>query len=620
MPRAASKTAVLTGLIGALGLFLCLFTLRRFFVGFWSDDARDILAAQSILQGHYAFLQLPGHPPANFPLPGFPLLLAPWVALVAPHWGGLKLLSILFSGAGLGLAYTLWGKDLSVTGRLLFATILALNPNTIALSTQVLADAPYLFLLMSALFLLSRADRADPWTLGLYIASSAWAAWTRPEGYGLLLALLWTWSPEKRSPYRWGTAIALGLGVLPLVWNHHRTGSFIGYESLARDSLPTLIHQPFVVIQNLGFVLKSLSLEILCGVDFTPMSTLGHLLVWGGSGILLGLMTLGFTAWMRADSVSKPLRLATGLYLLFHLGLHTFWLARHPHYLWPLLPLVAFFFCRGLDEVPKRLRVSMMSVMALALVATYGSQAVFALRDSRSGSQRHPLPANAYRWIVEHTPPDAHILAAQSAALSLYTHRYSRTVLQVTQEDEFYATLLDSGITHVALQPTAFLHVLTRAPLDPAWQWKQYQSWTSAQSMRFTGVYENKAESTRIIAVLPNLRFQKAYTLYRDARNRLGDKVPTPAQWVEHMEVLQQAMDLEPFPALANAYAVAALLSGNQRTEAVRYLKKALLERPGYSPARYNLARLYTQMGEKVLAEKAYHEAAQMKREITQID
>ncbi len=55
----------------------------RFYVGSFGDDARDILAAQSILHGSYSDLQQPGHPPLNLPLPGF---FAPACTLGGSYW------------------------------------------------------------------------------------------------------------------------------------------------------------------------------------------------------------------------------------------------------------------------------------------------------------------------------------------------------------------------------------------------------------------------------------------------------------------------------------------------------------------------------------------------------
>ena len=67
----------------------------RFYVGYFGDDARDILASRSLLHGAYADWQQPGHPPLNLPLPGFPFLLAPFVALFGSAFGFLRIVPIL---------------------------------------------------------------------------------------------------------------------------------------------------------------------------------------------------------------------------------------------------------------------------------------------------------------------------------------------------------------------------------------------------------------------------------------------------------------------------------------------------------------------------------------------
>ena len=74
-------------LFGVLALAAALYLayLPRFYVGFFNDDARFILAAQSLLQGGYRRLAAPEHPPLNLIFPGYPFLLTLFVKLTEPH-------------------------------------------------------------------------------------------------------------------------------------------------------------------------------------------------------------------------------------------------------------------------------------------------------------------------------------------------------------------------------------------------------------------------------------------------------------------------------------------------------------------------------------------------------
>src|SRR5262245_52873928 len=96
MSRTLSKSFAAGLMMAIMGAAALLYALSAWphFVGHFSDDARDVLAAKSLLQGGYRDLQLPGAPPLNFPLPGFPAILAPFVALVGDHVGWLRVVPI----------------------------------------------------------------------------------------------------------------------------------------------------------------------------------------------------------------------------------------------------------------------------------------------------------------------------------------------------------------------------------------------------------------------------------------------------------------------------------------------------------------------------------------------
>ena len=61
----------------------------RGYVGLYNDDAYYILASQSLWKGPYVTQWTPT-PEAIKRWPGFPLFLAPFVKIVAPHWNYLS--------------------------------------------------------------------------------------------------------------------------------------------------------------------------------------------------------------------------------------------------------------------------------------------------------------------------------------------------------------------------------------------------------------------------------------------------------------------------------------------------------------------------------------------------
>ena len=76
-------------------------------VGHVNDDAHYVLGAEALLRGSYVETLDPADPrPFGYP-PGFPLLLAPFVALARPHWDALQAVSIALTAASGLLLYAL---------------------------------------------------------------------------------------------------------------------------------------------------------------------------------------------------------------------------------------------------------------------------------------------------------------------------------------------------------------------------------------------------------------------------------------------------------------------------------------------------------------------------------
>src|SRR5437667_20601 len=122
---------------------------RSHFVGFFGDDARDLLAAQSMVHGGYFNLQDFDHPPLNFPLPGFPLLLAPFVALVQPHWAWMKALPIAATLVSGLLFWSLLEGWVGRRTRVLLVLLFLFNPTTLILSSLLIADTFFICLMLA---------------------------------------------------------------------------------------------------------------------------------------------------------------------------------------------------------------------------------------------------------------------------------------------------------------------------------------------------------------------------------------------------------------------------------------------------------------------------------------
>ncbi|MDE2291072.1 MAG: glycosyltransferase family 39 protein, partial [Elusimicrobia bacterium] len=204
---------------------------RAYWVGFFNDDAFYLIGARSLLAGRFAELNHPLAPPLIQYLPGYPLLLAPVLALFRGSWLACRLESALFMLGSAGAAAWALGEELDEPGRLLLAALCLLNPLALSLSGAILSDAPFT---LAALLVVGTAKRRwgrrDAGTWLLLGAAAGASFYLRAVGLALPLALGLVLLPERR----WKeAALALGAAaavVAPwLVRNHLARGQALLY-------------------------------------------------------------------------------------------------------------------------------------------------------------------------------------------------------------------------------------------------------------------------------------------------------------------------------------------------------------------------------------------------------
>lgn len=597
-----------SGLLVAAGILYVLHG-PRFYVGHFSDDARDILAAKSLLAGRYANLQRYNHPPANFPLPGFPLFLAPFVALFEPHWACLKIVPFLGALLSCFLLRQVCQPWLSPAQGLLIGGLYAFNPTTLYLSGNVVSDVWFLsFVLLSCLWSQRILNHARLWEKGAFGLLLGWIAWTRPEGIlwivSLTVALIYT----KRWRVLGQTMLlALGLWTLPWIRNYYVTGNLTGYQHLWRSSLPYLSSGYGPLFQNTFQVFQTLFIQNLLALDFANPSR--WMIAFDVLCVAMGivLVILGIRSLER----SHPpfLLVSTTLFCLFYGLLHSAWLAVHAHYFFPIVPWVLIYGVRGAQVLYSRfpsLRPAARGACALLLMI-YFYQDGSALSQSW-GPRKESSPLASFQWIREHVPasPQTLILAANASALCLYTGHYTVALIPSPDMEGFRYRLIKDGVTHIFFAPFHVLAVQTTPDRDPEKMWQRSRWWVRSWPKAFKKIYENPTESTSLYEVVPHPTYRKAYELYLEAMKdlRIGSGGPGLAK-------LEQTLQVYPHLATAlTAYGTALFLAGRDLPLAERTLKEALRIRPTSPLPLLNLARLYRHEGRRDLA-KLYYQKAQ---------
>ncbi len=187
-----SRPGWVAGALVALHLALCaaLFDPKIHTGG---DSVTYVLLAESILEAGdgYSLSLEPGPPvPHTKYPPGYPLFLAPLVALVGRNFLVLKLLSTLFTAGSVALfcGYARRGRD--PLPWFWLALAFAVSPGVIDYSRWMLSEAPFLFFTLGALWMLREDGRGTGmgWPFRLALAASVMSFYVRSIGALLLVA------------------------------------------------------------------------------------------------------------------------------------------------------------------------------------------------------------------------------------------------------------------------------------------------------------------------------------------------------------------------------------------------------------------------------------------------
>jgi len=132
----------------------------------WGDDfAQYILQAKSVISGDYEHLSLHNQirvenstvclGPTNYPW-GFPLLLAPVIALFGVNFTVLQIYLGIFQILFLFALYALFKKKLNHFQLLMIVAVFAFNPFLFQLKKNIISEIPFLFFCTLSIYLIQR--------------------------------------------------------------------------------------------------------------------------------------------------------------------------------------------------------------------------------------------------------------------------------------------------------------------------------------------------------------------------------------------------------------------------------------------------------------------------------
>ncbi|HVO33333.1 MAG TPA: hypothetical protein VMU17_05400, partial [Elusimicrobiota bacterium] len=336
-------------------------------VGLCIDDSLYILAARSLLHGHYINNLLPSRPPLTDPLPGFPLLLAPFVAAVHGHWHWLTALSMactLLTSLGLWN----WMRPLAAPLRWLAIPLFAWNPITVQVSSLVVSEPAFLMVVLGVFWMMSRLKPDAPMSnLMLLGVLAGWSALIRPQGAVLFAAIGIGLAYAGRWKALWGVlAVGVVIWGSVLLRNHIVAHTATGYFQHWQATLPALAQHPGLLWRNAMSVGRTFIDDNILAIG-RPMSgpaKAGELAI---GGWLLYCAARGVGA--LAAEAGAPAVAAMAMFGFFYVLLHTLWLAVDAHYFFPLVPFLLILALSGARR--HRLAFVVTVIGATVLLARY---------------------------------------------------------------------------------------------------------------------------------------------------------------------------------------------------------------------------------------------------------
>jgi hypothetical protein len=215
----------------ALGLVHVALVAPHYFVGSFDDDAGYILTARALVAGQ----GLTGHMASGtgvaavYP-PGYSALLAPLVWLWPHTFLPLRLLSAVCYAALFPLTWIYLGRRrIGERTRAAVLVVLALGPPLATYGSMVMAETPFLVLLLGLLILVDRWEAQDRLLtragLGV-VVTAAGLVWFKEAGIGLVAGLVLWLLLRGRAARRKAALVVVGVAALlaPIVVARLATG------------------------------------------------------------------------------------------------------------------------------------------------------------------------------------------------------------------------------------------------------------------------------------------------------------------------------------------------------------------------------------------------------------
>jgi len=463
------------------------------------DNAGYLILGDALRHGEgYRDLYLPGAPwHARYP-PLLPMLLAG-----VGVFGGVvlaKAVMLVLTTLAVWVTAHLGRRWIGEGPALLAATLMALNPTLLDYGHYILSEAPFVVLVLLALW---ASHRDDTKGVVLAMAAAVGAFATRTAGMTILAALPLAWLVEgRRRRAAWSGVVAVATLALWSLYQHWAAADDPGYLAQLVLVDPYTPESGSVGIvglivrtaTNLWAYVSRVVPQTALGAEGPPSTLL--------TGFGIALSALALAGWAHRLRRSAPK--APEIFVVLYVGLIAAWPSvwTDRRFLLPLFPLLLLLAARFVSDLQTRFarpgQAALLAAMIFPSVLWIGPRVPARLDCAaayRAGTPCDP-PANASlyaaaRWARANTPEGAIIANRKPRLFYWYAHRQGDVYAFSADPDAVMADLDRMGADYVVVDQISgttprYLVPAIRAHLD-----------------RFEPVYQGGTPTTSILRILP---------------------------------------------------------------------------------------------------------------------
>jgi 4-amino-4-deoxy-L-arabinose transferase-like glycosyltransferase len=402
------RALVGAGALACLALYVTALDPNLFL---WGDNAHYMIVAKSLATGHgFRDIQTPGNPPFTFPVPLFPLALAPIVRFFDYDLIPLKLFVTVIAVLTVLAAWRLFRLLLDVRRAVLLTVMVAVSPQFVSFSHQVMTELPYLGLSLLALLwaiCYARQEEAFGRAAVYTVLAVSAATLTRTIGVTLVLGIAAFLVIDGAGVLRrrigkaalmcaccatvWLAANASILAAIPY-YGEFRNGTASGRHGAAGTGLLSR------VATNVAAYAGALPETVYYGYSLRDPAPR----LVGAVIVFITLLGFVYSAWRRRASLEYYCVAYAGVLLLYEPSNS----GNLRRYLVPLIPFLFYYFARGIEILgvfAVRMRWSRTAASRWSRPATLALLAFIALANfartvQASVLHRQPEMFDFYRW------------------------------------------------------------------------------------------------------------------------------------------------------------------------------------------------------------------------------